>query len=250
MNMQLRLKAVTISIDQRLLIPSLDLEVAPGEIVTLMGPSGCGKSALLSFIGGTLDSPFQASGRVYSGAHDITDIPPDRRRVGVLFQDDLLFPHLSVGGNLAFGLPSNIRGRRERLRRVEAALDGAGLGGFQDRDPSTLSGGQRARVALLRTLLSEPCALLLDEPFGKLDAARREDFRQFVFGHAAARQLPVLMVTHDMADALATGGRTLTIETDPPIIRSTDAPNVSGIYKPTENDPIPIATRLPQIHKS
>lgn len=208
MNMQLTLDAVTISIDGRLLIPQLDLQVAPGEIVTVMGPSGCGKSALLSYIGGTLDSPFQADGRVYAGTIDITGVPPDRRRVGVLFQDDLLFPHLSVGGNLAFGLPADIRGRRERKRRIEAALDGAGLGGFQDRDPSTLSGGQRARIALLRTLLSEPCVLLLDEPFGKLDAALREDFRQFVFGHAGARQLPVLMVTHDIADALAAGGRT------------------------------------------
>jgi len=131
MNMQLTLDAVTISIDGRLLIPQLDLQVAPGEIVTVMGPSGCGKSALLSYIGGTLDSPFQADGRVYAGTIDITGVPPDRRRVGVLFQDDLLFPHLSVGGNLAFGLPADIRGRRERKRRIEAALDGAGLGGFQ-----------------------------------------------------------------------------------------------------------------------
>jgi len=220
MNMHLILKAVTISIDGRLLIPPLNLEVAPGEIVTVMGPSGCGKSALLSYIGGTLDRPFQADGRVFTGAVDITGAPPDRRRVGVLFQDDLLFPHLSVGGNLAFGLPANIKSRQERKQRIEEALDGAGLDGFADRDPSTLSGGQRARVALMRTLLSEPCVLLLDEPFGKLDTALREDFRKFVFGHAGARLLPVLMVTHDIADALAAGGRTLTIDTDPLAIRS------------------------------
>ncbi len=249
MSLELTLEAVTISIDGRVLIPHLNLQVAPGEIVTVMGPSGCGKSALLSYIGGTLDKPFEASGRVFAGAVDISRLPPDRRRVGVLFQDDLLFPHLSVGGNLAFGLAADIRGRRARKRRIETALDGAGLGGFHDRDPSTLSGGQRARVALLRTLLSEPCALLLDEPFGKLDAALREDFRQFVFGHAATRRLPVLMVTHDITDALATGGRTLTIDTDPVAIRSEESRSISGIDVPSGNDPAPIPTKRPQTHK-
>lgn len=249
MSQQLTLEAVTISIGDRLLIPPLDLQVAPGEIVTVMGPSGCGKSALLSFVGGTLDTPFKASGRILAGTADIGLLAPDRRRVGVLFQDDLLFPHLSVGGNLAFGLSAGIKGRRERKRRIETALDDAGLGGFHDRDPSTLSGGQRARVALLRTLLSEPFALLLDEPFGKLDAALREDFRKFVFAHAAARQLPVLMVTHDIADALAAGGRTVTIETDPLAIRSEDSHTLSGIDAPNGNDPAPIATRQQQTHK-
>lgn len=242
MNFQLTLKSVSISLGERVLIPPLDLEVAPGEIVTVMGPSGCGKSALLSYIGGTLDSPFAASGDVYAGEVDITRLPPDRRRVGVLFQDDLLFPHLSVGGNLAFGLPAEIKGRGARKARIQTALDGAGLGGFDDRDPSTLSGGQRARVALLRTLLSEPCVLLLDEPFGKLDAALREDFRQFVFSHATARQLPVLLVTHDAADALATRGRTLTIDPDAVAIRSEESLSVSGTYLPSGSDPAPISS--------
>lgn len=227
MNIQLTLEAVTISIGDRLLIPRLDLVVSPGEIVTLMGSSGSGKSALLSYIGGTLDSAFNAAGRVLAGTVDITRMPPNLRRVGVLFQDDLLFPHLSVGGNLAFGLPAEIRGGRTRRLRVEAALEDAGLGGFRDRDPSTLSGGQRARVALMRTLMSEPCVLLLDEPFSKLDAALREDFRRFVFSHAVARRLPVLMVTHDEADARATGGRILTISKS-----SEGSPTISGIDGP------------------
>jgi len=212
MSTRLQLEGVTVALGERVLIPELDLDVEPGEVATLMGPSGSGKSALLSFIGGTLDPAFAASGRVLAGDVDITGLPPNLRRVGVLFQDDLLFPHLSVGGNLAFGLSSEVGDRRARRARVEKTLADAGLTDFHDRDPATLSGGQRARIALLRTLLSEPRVLLLDEPFGKLDQALREDFRRFVFSHAAARQLPVLMVTHDIADAIAAGGRVLTID--------------------------------------
>ncbi len=212
MSAQLTLAAVTITIGDRILVPGLDLEVEPGEVITVMGPSGSGKSTLLAFISGALDKRFTARGRVLIGDLDITHLPPERRNVGILFQDDLLFPHLSVGGNLSFGLPARIKGGRARRQRIEDALESAGLGGFYRRDPSTLSGGQRARVALLRTLLSEPRALLLDEPFGKLDAELRDDIRRFVFEHTAARRLPVLMVTHDIADALAAGGRVISID--------------------------------------
>jgi len=193
--------------DGRVLVPTLDLSVAPGQAATIMGASGSGKSTLLAYVGGFLDrSAFAARGRVTIDGTDITALAPDRRRTGILFQDDLLFPHLSVGGNLLFGLPASVRGRAARLAAVEAALDQAGLSGFAARDPATLSGGQRARVALLRTLLAEPRALLLDEPFGKLDAALRAEFRSFVFRHARERRLPTLLVTHDAADAAAAGG--------------------------------------------
>lgn len=249
MSTRLKLEAVTVALGARTLIPRLDLDVEPGEVATLMGPSGSGKSALLSFIGGTLDDAFTASGRVFAGDVDITRLPPNLRRVGVLFQDDLLFPHLSVGGNLAFGLSAEIGGRRARRQRVDTALVDAGLAGFHDRDPATLSGGQRARVALLRTLLSEPRVLLLDEPFGKLDQTLREDFRRFVFSHAAARQLPVLMVTHDIADATAAGGRVLTIDQDPVAIREEAPSAISGNGAPTRNDRPPIPSRSLQTHK-
>lgn len=202
----LDLKDVTLTLDGGVLLGPLTLSVRPGTVATLMGPSGSGKSSLLALICGTLDPVFGWSGQVRLGGRDITGLPPERRGVGILFQDDLLFPHLSVGDNLAFALPAAVKGRAARRQRVEAALSEADLSGFADRDPATLSGGQRARAALMRTLLAEPRALLLDEPFSKLDAELKARFRDFVFSHARALGLPTLLVTHDPADADATGG--------------------------------------------
>ena len=202
----LRLSDVRIALPGRVLIDALSFSVEPGAIVTVMGPSGSGKSALLSWIGGFLGAPFEARGDVALGARSLNGMPAHARRVGILFQDDLLFPHLSVAGNLLFGLPRAVAGHSERRAAVERARDEAGLAGFGARDPATLSGGQRARVALLRTLLAQPQALLLDEPFGKLDAALRSDFRRFVFEFARRAALPAVLVTHDAADADATGG--------------------------------------------
>ena len=207
--MVLALEAVTLSIQGRRLLGPLDLSVGPGEVVTLMGPSGCGKSSLLSFLCGTLDPLFEASGEVLLDGNSLRPLPPERRRLGILFQDDLLFPHLSVGENLAFGLRPEVKGRQQRRDRIEAALAEADMAGFAERDPATLSGGQRARIALLRILLSEPRALLLDEPFSKLDAELRQRFRSFVFDHAKAAGLPTLLVTHDPSDAEAAGGVTV-----------------------------------------
>jgi putative thiamine transport system ATP-binding protein len=196
------------------MISDLSAEIAPGDCLTVMGPSGCGKSSLLAFVSGTLDPAFEAQGSVALGSRVLDGAPPERRRLGILFQDDLLFPHLSVGGNLAFALPASFEGRDARRRRIDAALRDAGLEGYAARDPTTLSGGQRARVALLRTLLAEPQALLLDEPFSKLDIALREDFRRLVFAHARTRGLPTILVTHDEADAQAAGGAVLRLGQD------------------------------------
>lgn len=190
------------------LVRDFSLAVDPGDIVTVMGPSGSGKSTLLAFVGGFLDAGvFEASGEVSIGGRSLAGQPPERRHLGILFQDPVLFPHLSVGENLLFGLPrKRLAGRQARQAAASDALAEAGLPGFFERDPATLSGGQRARVALLRTLLSEPRALLLDEPFGKLDLALRAEFRQFIFRHVRDRSLPTLLVTHDPADAEAAGG--------------------------------------------
>ena len=195
------------------LIRDLSLAAAPGEIVTLMGPSGSGKSSLLAWLTGTLGTVFRADGRVWVDGAEVTRLPPERRRIGILFQDDLLFPHMTVAENLAYALPRAVRDRRTRRERIAEALADAQLSGFEDRDPATLSGGQRARISVLRTLLAEPKALLLDEPFSRLDQSLRGQFRSFVFDHARARALPVLLVSHDPADANAAGG--VVIEIDP-----------------------------------
>ena len=197
----------------RPLFQALDLHVPPAGTATLMGPSGCGKSSLLAFLCGALDPAFHAEGRVWLDGRELTQLPPERRSLGILFQDDLLFPHLTVGGNLAFALPPGLR-RVQRRERVDSALADAGLAGFAGRDPATLSGGQRARVAVLRALLAAPRALLLDEPFGRLDRALRERFREFVFAHARRAGLPTVLVTHDAADALAAEGPVIELTGD------------------------------------
>lgn len=202
----LRLEGIAVSLGGARLV-ALDALIRPGEALSVMGPSGSGKSTLLAAITGALPPGFSMQGRVRLDGVDVTGLPAEARRIGILFQDELLFPHLSVGANLAFGLPGHVRGRAARRARIEAALDGVGLGGFYARDPATLSGGQRARAALMRMLLSEPRALLLDEAFSKLDAGLRARIRALVFETARARGLPVLQVTHDRADAEAAGGR-------------------------------------------
>ena len=203
------LKDVSISKGELPLI-EINHHIRAGDVLTIMGPSGVGKSTLLAFVTGTMSPAFTARGQVILNGKNLTDLPAHQRKVGILFQDDLLFPHLSVGANLAFGLTPG-GARSERWSQVNQALAEVGLDGFADRDPATLSGGQKARVALMRMLLSDPCALLLDEAFSRLDAALRSQVRQLVFEHARARNLPVLMVTHDSEDAAAAGGQVITL---------------------------------------
>ena len=182
------------------LIAELNLSVAPGEVFTLMGASGSGKSTLLNWIIGALDPVFSVQGELWLNGVRRDTLPIEARRIGILFQDDLLFPHLSVGQNLAFALPARIQGRAERRRVIESVLADVGLSGFHDRDPATLSGGQKARISVLRALLAEPEGLLLDEPFSKLDAVLRGQFRAFVYDRISQLGIPTLLVTHDPAD--------------------------------------------------
>jgi putative thiamine transport system ATP-binding protein len=203
MSHHLSLKGVCIALAGQHLL-EITAEIGPGEVLTVKGPSGAGKSTLLSYVAGFLDPAFTASGDVRLDGESLLAVPPERRGLGLLFQDPLLFPHLSVGGNLRFAIPCAEASGGSAL--VEAVLAEAGLEGFAGRDVATLSGGQKARVAMLRLLLSKPRAALLDEPFSKLDAALRQEFRQYVFGRLKQAGLPAILVTHDEADAAEAGG--------------------------------------------
>lgn len=196
----LRVEGLTLQIpDGTILCERLSFNIDPGEILVLMGPSGSGKSTILSWLTGTLDKRIKATGEVWLGDTCLNNVPVEKRQLGLMLQQDYLFPHMSVGQNLKFGLRGGTR--TERDSKVNLILESAGLSGMIDRDPATLSGGQRARVSLLRTLLSEPCALLLDEPFSRLDVTRRELIREFTWN--AAEKLPTLLVTHDKSDVPA-----------------------------------------------
>ena len=172
----------------------VDLRVDAGAVVALLGPSGCGKTTLLRSIAGLerLDGgEVRIGDRLVSGpgAH----VPPERRRVGMVFQDWALFPHLTVAQNVGYGLP-----RAQRAgARVDAALDMVGLGGLGDRSPGTLSGGQQQRVALARALAPQPGVLLLDEPFSNLDSTLRVQVRTEVHQLLAQLEVTTVFVIHD-----------------------------------------------------
>ena len=215
MNRALQVNIERLGTAHQTLVQGLRWSVPAGEILTLMGPSGSGKSAVLSAIAGTLGQvsegqlPLQFVGRVQLGKRDVTQCPTHQRGIGLVFQDALLFPHMSVAENLLFAVPLGLP-KPERQARVHQALQEADLVGMGPRDPSTLSGGQRARVALMRALLAEPKALLLDEPFSQLDAPLRTQLRPWVFAHVRERQIPVVLVTHDAQD-MADPARVVTL---------------------------------------
>jgi putative thiamine transport system ATP-binding protein len=188
------------------LLRNASFSVARGDILTLMGPSGSGKSTLFAWLVGALSADFHAHGELWLDDQRLDTRPVEKRGIGILFQDALLFDHFSVGQNLMLALPAQIR--TARRERVEQALASAGLAGFYASDPATLSGGERSRVSLLRALLAQPRALLLDEPFSRLDKSLRVTFREWVFAEVRALNIPVVLVTHDEEDIPA-GGRVI-----------------------------------------
>ena len=203
---------LTLYLDDQPLLTLPPLTVAPGEVLTLMGPSGCGKSSLLAALAGVLPpgGPIRLAGEIRLGERLLTPLAPQARRIGMLFQDDLLFAHLTVAENLMFGMPAHLRGMAARRACALEALAKVGLEGQADKLPGQLSGGQKARVSLLRALLAEPEALLLDEPFSRLDKPLRAAFRTLVFERLKALGMPALLVTHDEEDA---PGASLTLTT-------------------------------------
>lgn len=199
--MALILDSVVIHSDQEELCTPINLEIQAGEVIALMGRSGCGKSTLLSAIAGHLNPHFRLQGDIRLCGTSILETPAHKRNIGILFQDDLLFPHLNIWQNLAFGIEEDIKGvARQQL--AYSVLEEIDLIQHRDKMPHQLSGGQRVRISLMRTLLSRPKALLLDEPFNKLDPELRQAFRRFVFKHIQQEQIPTLMVTHDKEDAI------------------------------------------------
>ncbi|WP_342616441.1 ATP-binding cassette domain-containing protein [Rhodoferax sp. GW822-FHT02A01] len=196
--MSLELQVRQLATPSQLLVRDLHLRIAPGTVHTLMGESGSGKSSLLAAVCGTLDPALRFDGQVLLNGLRIDGLPPQARRVGILFQDALLFPHMTVRENLLFAVPRGDAATRES--QVNQALLAMEIAPLAQADPATLSGGQRVRVALARALLAQPQALLLDEPFSRLDAALRARMRELVFDLVRQRNIPALLVTHDAQD--------------------------------------------------
>jgi iron(III) transport system ATP-binding protein len=190
---------------ESLVLAGVDVDVEAGAALALLGPSGCGKTTLLRIIAG-LERP--DAGTVTVGDQLLTSpdafVAPERRRVGMVFQDWALFPHLSVARNVGFGLP---RAERKVSPRIDQALELVGLAGMGDRMPSTLSGGQQQRVALARAIAPRPSVLLLDEPFSNLDASLRAHVRTEIHQLLVGLGITTVFVTHDQDEAFVLGDR-------------------------------------------
>lgn len=185
-------------------LDNVDFDVPSGSLTALLGPSGSGKSTLLRAIAG-LDRP--DTGTITINGRDVTDVPPQRRGIGFVFQHYAAFKHLNVRDNVAFGLKIRKRPKAEIKEKVDNLLEVVGLAGFQTRYPNQLSGGQRQRMALARALAVNPEVLLLDEPFGALDAKVREDLRVWLRRLHEEVHVTTVLVTHDQSEALDVADR-------------------------------------------
>ena len=195
----LHLDALTHRYGSTLALDGLSLRVAAGHITALLGPSGCGKTTALKLMAGLLTP---TTGRVRFGDTDVTDVPAERRGAVMVFQDHRLFPYLSAGDNVGFGLRMRRIPGRERRRAVAAIMERVGLEGLAQRRPHELSGGQRQRVALARALVLRPDVLLLDEPLANLDAHLRDGMRELILDVQQERRLTTVVVTHDQEEAV------------------------------------------------
>ncbi|MEU2437673.1 ABC transporter ATP-binding protein [Streptomyces rubradiris] len=203
--MGIRFDSVTVAYDGNVVLDSLDLSVEPGEVMALLGPSGSGKTTALRAVAGFVRP---ASGRVYLGGEDVTDLPPYRRGIGMVVQSYALFPHLRVDENVAFGLKARRTPKGEIRQRVAEALELTGMAGYARRHPRELSGGQQQRVAIARALAIRPRVLLLDEPLSALDARLRSGMlAELARLHRELPDVSMLYVTHDQVEALTLADR-------------------------------------------
>jgi thiamine transport system ATP-binding protein len=200
----LRIEEVSVRFGAKAALDGVSLDVADGEVVTILGPSGSGKTTLLRVIAG-LQRP--SSGRVVLDGVDLAPVPPHRRGIGLVFQDHALFHHRDVWGNVAFGLRMRRDGAREIDARVRDLLSLVGLTGYGRRSVATLSGGEQQRVALARALAPEPRVLLLDEPLGSLDRRLRDRLLDELEGIFDELSVTAVYVTHDQSEAFALGDR-------------------------------------------
>ena len=224
--MALSLEKLVISRAENVLL-NVNACVGKGQVLTVMGPSGAGKSTLLQAIAGQLYEPFSVSGIIKIDNNVINRKPAHLRKVGMMFQDALLFEHMTVAENIAFAMPktshSNPHARMEAINTMLSAVELESMG---QRGVNTLSGGQQSRVSLLRTLASAPDVVLLDEPFSKLDLALRGQIRSWTFEQLKARNIPAVLVTHDKEDAIAAGGQI--IELSPCLLYTSPSPRDRG----------------------
>lgn len=201
--MTLRIQNLTVAYGKSVVLQDLDLEIRAGERFAIMGPSGSGKSSLLRAIAGITAS----TGSVALNGTDLTGLQPHQRSIGLMFQDFALFPHMSVADNVAFGLRMRGVDREERRRQAAQALASVGLEGFETRDPMSLSGGEQQRVALARTLVTDPDLLMLDEPLGSLDLSLRDSLLDEMRSIIDAQAVTTIYVTHDRFEAFAFADR-------------------------------------------